>query len=170
MQTTPGTITAPRLGRYDIDTDRSAITFRTRHMFGLGPVHGRFAIRSGSIEIREPLASSAVRAEIDAATFGTGNPARDATVRSAKFLDAGRHPVMTFTADRADGGRIDGILTVRGVSQPVRLVVDEFDGKPQSFTARGRTRIDRTSFGLTAMRGLAGRFLDITVRLSCVQK
>jgi polyisoprenoid-binding protein YceI len=167
MTTTPGTFTAPRLGRYDIDTSRSAITFRTRHLFGQAQVRGSLAIRSGTVEIREPLAGSAVRAEIDAASFKTGNPQRDHTVRSAKFLDAGRHPVITFTADRIDGSNVDGALTVRGVSRPVSLSIDEVYGSAQSFTAGGSVRIDRTSFGLTALRGLAGRHLDVTLQVSC---
>ncbi|HEY2550198.1 MAG TPA: YceI family protein [Streptosporangiaceae bacterium] len=170
MQTTPQAQTAPRLGRYDIDTDASAITFRTRHMFGLAPVRGSLAIRSGTVEIREPPAASSVRAEIDTASFRTGNGQRDSTVRSATFLAVSRHPVMTFTADLVDGDRVDGTLTVRGVSQPVSLVIGDFDGSGQSFSANGTTRLDRTSFGLTAMRGLAGRFLDISIRVSCVRK
>src|SRR5262249_15913635 len=42
---------APQLGHYEIDASRSTVRFRTRHMFGLGPVRGTFAIRSGSAEI-----------------------------------------------------------------------------------------------------------------------
>ena len=31
----------PRPGRYEIDTSCSAVTFRTRHLFGLAPVRGK---------------------------------------------------------------------------------------------------------------------------------
>jgi hypothetical protein len=34
--------TAPQLGRHEIDTSGSTITFRTRHLFGLAPVRGTF--------------------------------------------------------------------------------------------------------------------------------
>jgi polyisoprenoid-binding protein YceI len=37
----------PRPGRYEIDTSCSAVTFRTRHLFGLAPVRGSFTIRAG---------------------------------------------------------------------------------------------------------------------------
>jgi hypothetical protein len=40
----------------------------------------------------------------------------------------------------------------------------------QSFTASATLRVDRTEFDLTAMRGLAGRYLDLTVEVRCVQK
>jgi hypothetical protein len=37
----------PRPGRYEIDISCSAVTFRTRHLFGLAPVRGSFTIRAG---------------------------------------------------------------------------------------------------------------------------
>ncbi len=35
--------------------------------------------------------------------------------------------------------------------------------------ARASTRIDRTEFGVTAYRGAAGRYLDMTVEVRCVR-
>ena len=64
--------TKPRLGRYDIDPDGSSVAFRTRHLFGLAPVRGTFRIKAGTVDVTEPLASSRVRVEIDAASFRTG--------------------------------------------------------------------------------------------------
>ena len=58
--------------------------------------------------------------EIDAASFRTGNGARDDGVRSARFLDAGRHPVMVFVAETMEGDVLDGALTVCGTTRPVR--------------------------------------------------
>jgi polyisoprenoid-binding protein YceI len=86
----PGTRVIPEPGRYDIDTTCSAVTFRTRHLFGLAPVRGSFAIRTGTINVTEPLADSSIHAEIDPASFRTGNGQRDINVRSARLLDADR--------------------------------------------------------------------------------
>ena len=41
MISTPEEQVTPRPGRYEIDTSCSAVTFRTRHVFGLAPVRGR---------------------------------------------------------------------------------------------------------------------------------
>ena len=57
---TPETQVTPRPGRYEIDTSCSAVTFRTRHLFGLAPVRGSFAIRAGTIDVAEPLAGSSL--------------------------------------------------------------------------------------------------------------
>ena len=171
MQTKPEHPAAtPQLGRYEIDTGSSTVRFRTRHLFGLGPVRGSFAIRAGTVDIAEPLAGSRIRAEIDAASFRTGNPARDAAVRSARLLDAKTHPVMTFTSERTDGSTLTGTLTVRDVTRPVTLSIEQSAVSPGSFTARAAARIDRTEFGVTASRGLAGRYLDLTLEVRCLRK
>ena len=162
--------TKPRLGRYDIDPDGPSVAFRTRHLFGLAPVRGTFRIRAGSVDVTEPLAVSRIRVEIDAASFRTGNPARDGSVRSARFLDAGRHPVMVFVAEKMEGDALDGALTVCGTTRPVRLPAEVSVLADGSFTARGAVRIDRTEFGITASPGLAGRYLDVTAEVRCVRR
>ena len=169
MHTEPQLTQAPRLGHYVIDVSQSRVKFRTRHMFGLGPVRGTFAIRSGSADIAEPLADSAIHAEIDAASFTTRNEQRDRSVLSARFLDTSRFPVISFRNGRvsADGTTIRGTLTVREVSKPVSLSIGQVTTAGQSFTASATVRVDRTEFGVTAMPGLAGRYLDLTVEVRC---
>lgn len=158
----------PQPGRYEIDTTCSAVTFRTRHMFGLAPVRGSFAVLAGTIDVGGPLTDPAVYAEIEAASFRTGNGQRDSAVRSARLLGAGQYPVMTFRSERLDGRALTGTLTVRDVTRPVSLSIGHSAVSPGSFTARAATRIDRTAFGVTAYRGLAGRYLDMTVEVRCV--
>ena len=169
MHTEPQITQTPRLGHYEIDVSQSRVTFRTRHMFGLGPVRGTFAIRSGSADIAEPLTDSAIHAEIDTASFSTGNKQRDSSVLSARFLDAARFPVISFRDGHvcADGSTIRGTLTVREVCRPVSLSIGQVTVAGPSFTASATVRVDRTEFGLTAIPGLAGRYLDLTVEVRC---
>ena len=185
MQTTPSTTQAPqqqlseiRPGRYVIDPASSAVTFRTRHMFGLGRVRGTFAIRGGAVEVTGVTGEARCYAEIDAASFRTGNPQRDASVRSARLLDTDHHPVITFEAQSLastglDGTGLastglDGQLTVRGVTRPAAVAVELTSAAPGGFTARGTVNVDRTAFGVTAYRGLAARRLDLIVEVRCV--
>lgn len=166
------TIEAPRVGRYRLDTRRSTVTFRTRHLFGLAPVKGSFTPRGGSLEVADPLGDSRALVEIDSASFDTGNGQRDASVRSARFLDADRHPTMRFTAERIErsgaGATLTGTLVLREVARPVELAVERCGphaGPRPGFTIRATTRIDRFAFGLTAQRGMAGRHLDVTAEI-----
>jgi polyisoprenoid-binding protein YceI len=166
---TPGTQVTPRPGQYEIDTSHSAVTFRTRHLFGLAPVRGSFAVRSGTVDVAEPLAGSSVYVQIDPASFRTGNGQRDDAVRSERLLDAGRYPVITFRSEAVDDPALTGALTVRNVTMPVILSVEQTAVIPGSFNVRASTRIDRAEFGVTAYRGVAGRYLDMTVEVRCVR-
>ena len=159
----------PRPGRYEIDISASAVTFRTRHLFGLAPVRGRFAIRAGTIDVGEPLARSSAFVQIDAASFRTGNGQRDDQVRSERLLDTERYPVITFRSDSVDGLALTGTLTVRNVTMPVTLSMEQTAARARWFNARASTRIDRNEFGVTAYRGIAGRYLDMTIEVRCVR-
>ncbi len=172
MNTTDPITPTPRLGRYRIDPDATTINFRTRHVFGLLPVRGTFEARGGTVDVAEPTAASSVHVEIDAASFHTGTAQRDREVRSARYLDVERHPVITFEADGFDdpgGTHLDGTLTVCGVAQPARLTVHDVDADGSTFTARAATRVDRTQHGITAGRGITGRYLDIDLEVTCVR-
>ena len=174
MQTESAVIvTTPQPGHYNIDPGRSRVTFATRHLFGLGRVRGSFAIRGGTADVADPIAASAIYAEIETASFRTKNPARDGSVLSRRFLDPAGHPVMTFRSDRIEAGQhaqaLTGMLTVRGTTRPVTLTVTRCEASRGSFTARATARIDRTEFGVTAARGLAARYLDLTVEVQCTR-
>src|SRR5215467_6334537 len=198
MQTEPAIIaTTPQPGHYNIDPDRSRVTFVTRHLFGLGRVRGSFAIRGGTADVADPIAASTIYAEIETASFRTKNRQRDDSVLSPRFLDPAGHPVMTFRSDRIEAGQhgqgpvtkergpepsggfrgvvppgqhgniLTGTLTVRGTSRPVTLTITRCEASRGSFTARATARIDRAEFGITAARGLAARHLDLTLEIQC---
>jgi polyisoprenoid-binding protein YceI len=159
----PAAIAAPASGTYRIDAARSAITFTTRHLFGLGGVRGRFDLGAGEIRIADPLDESSVRANISAASFRTGNPSRDSAVRSARLLDAGAHPDITFVSRCLEqaGGRwvLHGLLSVRGKAHPVELLIEEAQPAGPDLHVRASAGIDRYDLGITRAKGLAARHL-----------
>jgi polyisoprenoid-binding protein YceI len=161
--TQPAAITVPAPGTYRIDPSRSTITFTTRHLFGLGAVRGTFTLRGGEIRITDPLDGSAAWARIPAASFLTGNASRDGAVRSARLLDAGTYPDITFTSgrlERADGRWIlHGLLSVREAARPVDVLLEEARSSAQELRLRASTHLDRYDFGVTRAKGLAARHL-----------
>ncbi len=156
-----------RPGRYAIET--SSVKFRTRHLFGLLPVRGEFTVRAGTVDVATPLADSSVRVEIDAASMSTGNDRRDEDVRSPRFLDTARHPVITFVSERVEETAVTGTLTVHGVDRPLTLAITGSDATRDGFTVRATTSVDRTEFGVTAAPGMAGRRLDVSLEITCVR-
>ncbi|MFA1541723.1 YceI family protein [Actinomadura monticuli] len=170
-------------GRWTIDPVHSEIAFTIRHL--MTTVRGSFPDFGGEVVIGDDPLDSTARAEIRMGSIDTRSPERDEHVRSAGFLDVRRHPVMTFTGrgvGRAAAGRrartpryhLDGELTIRGVTRPVRLLTefhgvgsDPGGGVRAGFTAT--TALSRRDFGIAFNVPLRGDRVmlgdEITVRL-----
>ncbi|MDZ7675662.1 MAG: YceI family protein [Acidimicrobiales bacterium] len=154
-RTAAGT-TVPEAGRYTIDPSHSSADFQVRHL-GLSKVRGGFESFSGTVVVDDDPAQSSVEVSLDAASFTTGNEDRDGHVKSADFLAVEQYPALTYrsTGVRQDGDdwKVDGELTVRGVSRPVTLDV-EFEGAGEDPWGNGRiafsaeTEIDRDEWGI----------------------
>src|ERR1700704_6814486 len=99
----------------------TAAMFRARHMM-VTYVRGHFKNVSGSLLFDpENPAQSSAEVTIDAGTIWTGEPQRDAHLRSADFLDVENHPRIIFKANQVEvaGARdyiLRGALTIRGGS------------------------------------------------------
>jgi polyisoprenoid-binding protein YceI len=141
------------------DMQHSGISFTVRHLL-VSKVRGRFTRWSGSMRFDEKdLAGSSVRVQVDAASVDTSEPQRDSHLRSPDFLDVEKHPHITFesTSVERDGKnayRVNGDLTIRGVTRPAVLEVeyggamrDPWGNQRAGFTAR--TVVDRKEFGVS---------------------
>ena len=126
---------SPLAGRWEVDPTHSALEFVARYaVFTL--VRGRFTSFSGTV-VLDPLHLDATRVEvdIDASSVDTAMPVRDAHLRSDEFFAVEHHPTIRF---RSTGARVlaagrytvDGELTVRGITQPLRLEVEVFGRAP----------------------------------------
>jgi polyisoprenoid-binding protein YceI len=159
-------------GRYEL-TEKSTIQFRTRHMFGLGPVGGRFTVKGAAIVVGDSPTESSVTATIDASSFSTRNPLRDVPVRSRLFLDAKRNPTFTFQSDSVswrDGAwHVLGTLGVRGNRTAVDLTVDQISNSRSGLIVKAHGEVDRYALGLTAFRGMAARNLTFEVEARAVR-
>ena len=163
----------PSRGTYTVDPERSQITFTTGHTLGLGKVSGSFKIRAGELVIADHLTASTVRAEAISGSFTTGSPRRDAEIRSRRFLDADRHPAIAFRSGRVveDGGAwiVHGILTARGNDAPLALMVTAAAVDDDALDLQATGRVDRYAHGVTALKGLVGRWLWLTVTVHAIR-
>ena len=148
----------PGAGEYELDAAHSHVGFSVRHMM-VSKTKGRFAEVTGTIRIGDDPLESSVEVEIPVASIDTRDESRDGHLRSADFFDAEQHPVLRYRSTSVtpvgkDRWRVDGELTVRGITQPVPLDVtfeggakDPWGSDRVGFTARGE--LDREAFGLT---------------------
>ncbi len=126
---------SPLGGEWEVDPTHSALEFVARYaMFTL--VRGRFTSFSGAVVI-DPLHPEATQidVDVDASSVDSAMAVRDAHLRGEEFFDVDRYPSITFRARGATllgAGRyaVGGELTIRGITQPVRLVVDLFGRAP----------------------------------------
>jgi polyisoprenoid-binding protein YceI len=146
------------MNTWTLDPAHSQIEFAVKHMM-VTTVRGQFRKFSVDVDFDEENPErSSVSAHIDASSIETGMEARDAHLRSAEFFDSEAFPELSFrstnVAASGDGYRIDGDLTIKGVTRPVTLeaeiggVVPNLQGgRRAAFSAT--TKISRKAWGLT---------------------
>ena len=163
----------PARGSYVVDPERSRIDFTSTHALGLGKVSGTFRIGAGQLVIAEHLTASTVHADAITSSFTTGNARRDVYIRSRKFLDADRHPVITFRSQRVtnDGGTwtVHGTLTARGDGAPFALTVIAATADGGALDLQASGTVDRYAHGVTALKSMVGRWLHLTVTVRAIR-
>jgi polyisoprenoid-binding protein YceI len=169
---------------WNVDNSHSGISFSVRHLM-IAKVRGTFAKWRASVDynVGNP-ALSKIEARIDAASIDTKEEKRDGHLRSPDFLDAEKFPELLFVSREithdGDGYALAGDLTIRGVTQPVRLQVeslgatkDPWGNERVAFSAK--TAINRKDFGLTWNQALetggvlVGEKVDIEVDVQLVK-
>jgi polyisoprenoid-binding protein YceI len=144
-------------GTWDIDAVHSEVAFTVKHMM-LSKVRGRFDKFEGTVVTGAKPEESSVTATIDATSINTNNEQRDGHIRSADFFEVENHPTFTFTSTAVrdvtpEGFKLDGDLTIRGVTKPVTFDVelngigpDAWGGTRIGFSAE--TTVNRHDFGV----------------------
>jgi polyisoprenoid-binding protein YceI len=150
---------SPLAGTWEVDPTHSALEFVARYaVFTL--IRGRFTSFSGTVEI-DPLRREATRVDvdIDASSVDTAMAVRDAHLRGEEFFDVEHHPQFSFRSRGASvlaAGRytVHGELTIRGITQPVRLVVEVFGRAPDvlghpRLGLKATAKVPRALWGIT---------------------
>jgi polyisoprenoid-binding protein YceI len=107
----------------------TAVEFRARHMM-VTWVRGHFKNVRGRMEFDpERPELSSLEVAIPAGSLWTGEPDRDAHLKSADFLDVANHPQIRFASRSVERTgarhyRVAGELSIRGVTRPITLDVD----------------------------------------------
>jgi polyisoprenoid-binding protein YceI len=115
----------PEPGVWDIDPVHSSVQIRARHI-GLVSVRGRITDFGGQIVVTDPVENSTVEVTLRPASVDTGNPDRDAHLRSKDFLYVDAFPDIVFRSKGLrrladDRWAMDGEITIRGTTRPVTL-------------------------------------------------
>lgn len=155
------------MAKWTFEPGHTAAEFSARHMM-VTHVRGHIKDVHGTLnfDLKSPAGSS-VEVVMDPRKIWTGEEARDAHLRSADFLDAENFPEIRFYGNEVNvigevDARVNGNLTMRGVTRPVTLDVhylgqwktpwweDGVDKGPRTragFVAK--TTINRHDFGIS---------------------
>lgn len=160
---------------YALQQDRSEVGFI--YVISGAEQRGTMPVQNAAIVIDfDRFSASTVDVSVDVSGARTGLIFATEALKAASVLDAGNHPSIRFqsTAIRPNdprnlsaGGKIDGLLTIRGVTKPVTLDAALFrqqgtaadDLSQLSFRISGS--ISRADFGATGY----GDIVEDTIEL-----
>lgn len=119
------------MATWTIDPAHSEVGFKVKHLV-ISTVSGQFKSFEGTVQSeKEDFTDAKIKFSADIDSISTGNEQRDGHLKSPDFFDAENHPKLSFesTSIKADGSdyKVEGNLTLRGVTKPVTLDV-EFGG------------------------------------------
>jgi polyisoprenoid-binding protein YceI len=139
-------------GTWTIVGDQSTIEVKSKSMWGLVPVKGRFTEFSGEGQLTAPQGVSG-SIDIKSASLQTGIRKRDQHLHSADFFAAEKFPDITVVVNSAEPAEDDTVdlraqLTIKGTTKPIALkakVTPVGDGGMR-VTAQGT--VNRQDFGV----------------------
>jgi polyisoprenoid-binding protein YceI len=151
-------IAAPQ--KYNIDQNHTYITFTYNH-FGFSNPVAKFEKFTGDFQLdTEDLTRSSISVTFPLEGLHTGVAKLDDDLKAPDFFDAAKYPEVTFKSTKvekvgADGLKVSGDLTVKGVTKPVVLnaKVNKIGENPMSKAPSAGfdadTTLKRSDFGIT---------------------
>jgi len=147
------------LTKWSLDPIHSEITFKVKHLM-ISTVTGNFKQFNLTVETENEDFSTAkkIKFSADIDSINTNNEQRDAHLKSADFFNVEQHPQILFSGTHyeanEDEGKLDGNLTIAGITKPITLdvefggiVADPFGQTKAGFTVTGK--LSRKDFGIT---------------------
>jgi polyisoprenoid-binding protein YceI len=159
---------------YQLEKTHVDLLFAINHA-GFTEKHGSFRELDATLQYDgQKPEDSHVTVTVKTDSVDTGYPARDADLKGEKFLDVAKYPEMRFVSTKVTRNadqtlRIDGELTLHGVTKPITLQAklnkaapNPFDKRPTvGFSASGTLK--RSDFGISTYVPMIGDVVSITI-------
>lgn len=144
---------------YTIESRHTGINFSYSHL-GYTTQRGRFNETAGKVAFDPANHRGKAQISVKAGSLSMALPQLEAILKSEEYFDVERYPTIAFESDNLEFSgeqliAMNGSLTLRGVTKPVRLVVQHFVCKPnptnKKFACGGDAEavIKRTDFGMS---------------------
>ena len=159
---------------YEIDPAHTFPSFEADHM-GVSVWRGKFNRSTGQVVLDKAAGTGTLAVEVDVASIDFGHDALNVEMAKPQYLDTARHPTARYEGRLAgfvDGRptRVDGSLTLHGVTRPLTLEIRSFKCMPHPVFKRdwcgadAHATFDRSAFGIDAGREY-GFDMDVALRI-----
>ena len=164
---------------YAIDPTHTYPRFSYNH-FGLSTQQSLFKKSTGTIVFDKAAKTGSVDVTIDTTSVEAASPLTD-HIKGEDFLNTAKFPTATFKSTRVvfEGDkpvRIEGDLTLKGVTKPVTLTVTNFTNKEHPMAKRdaiganATAVVKRTDFNMGKFVPAVGDEVTITLSVEAIKQ
>jgi polyisoprenoid-binding protein YceI len=159
---------------YTIDPEHTYPSFEATHM-GISTWRGKFDKSSGTVTLDNEAKKGDVNVSVDLGSVDFGHAKLNQFMVGPEFFDTAKFPVGTYKGTLAsfvDGAptRVDGTLTLHGVTKPLSLKINSFKCMPHPMLKRevcgadAYATFNRDEFGLDAGKSY-GFSMEVVLRI-----
>jgi polyisoprenoid-binding protein YceI len=164
---------------YNVDSSHTFPSFSYNH-FGLSTQLSKFNKTTGTLVLDAAAKTASVDVVIDMKSVETGSTAFNGHIQGADFLDTTNFPTASFKSTKVvfEGDKpaaIEGNLTIKGVTKPVTLKVNQFVSmahpmlKKPAIGANASTVIKRSEFNAGKFAPNVGDDVTITLAVEAIK-
>lgn len=172
----PGVVAA---ANYKLDSDHTYPSLEFSHM-GLSVWRGKFNHTTGTVMLDRVARTGTVNVQVDTDTIDFGLDSMHEYAVRPDWLDVAKYPAMTYTGPIVFEGdkpvAVDGQLTLRGVTRPLKLTINSFTCiehpfyKKEACGADAEGQLNRADFGMTQYaEGEAGK-VNLRIQVEAVKE
>ncbi|QNK03067.1 YceI family protein [Dyella telluris] len=160
---------------YVIDPAHTYPSFEADHFGGLSTWRGKFDRTAGKVTLDKATGTGSVDITVDATSVDFGLDAMNEKARSNELFDVAKYPTAVYrgTLTGFTNGaptRVEGSLTLHGVTRPLALAIKSFKCVPHPLYKRELCGADayatfkRDEFGMAAGKDY-GFNMDVVLRI-----
>ena len=165
---------------YVADSSHTFSRFSYSH-FGYSTQQSRFNKNSGKVVFDKVAKTGSVDIVIDTKSVDTGNETFNEHIQGEDFLDTAKYPTATFKSTKVifEGdkpAKVEGNLTLKGVTKPVTLTVTSFQAMPHpmlkkdAIGANAYTVVKRSEFNAGKYAPYVGDEVRIDLAIEAIKE
>ena len=165
---------------YNVDSTHTFARFSYSH-FGMSTQLSKFNKTTGTVVLDKAAKTGSVDVVIDTKSVDTGYDTFNEHIQGEDFLDTAKYPTATFKSTRVifEGdkpAKIEGNLTLKGVTKPVTLTVTSFQAMPHPMVkkdaigANAYTVVKRSEFNAGKYAPYVGDDVRIEVAIEAIKE